>query len=70
MQRFVGILGLLVIIGLAFLFSTARRSIRLKTLLWGLGLQFSLAVLVFRVGIGQRALEKAGAGVKWMLDFS
>ena len=70
MQRFVGVLGMLVILGLAFLFSTSRRSIRLKTLLWGLGLQFTLAVLVFRVGIGQRALEKAGAGVKWLLDFS
>src|SRR5437763_6213860 len=70
MQRFVGVLGMLVILGLAFLFSTSRRSIRLKTLLWGLGLQFTLAVLVFRVGIGQRALEKAGAGVTWLLDFS
>jgi CNT family concentrative nucleoside transporter len=70
MQRFVGVLGILAILGGAYLFSTSRRSIKLKTLLWGVGMQFGLAVLVFRVGVGQRALEKAGAGVKWLLDFS
>jgi CNT family concentrative nucleoside transporter len=70
MQRFVGVLGLAVIIGLAFLFSTSRRHIKLKTLLWGVGLQFTLAVLVFRVGVGQQALQWAGDRVKWLLDFS
>src|ERR687883_473503 len=37
MYRFIGILGLLVLLGLAFVFSSQRRSIRLKTVLWGLG---------------------------------
>jgi concentrative nucleoside transporter, CNT family len=70
MYRFVGILGLFSMLGLAFAFSTARRAIRLKTLAWGIGLQFAFAFLVLRFDIGRRALAKAGAGVTRLLDFS
>ena len=44
MGRFTGILGLLAMLGLAYAFSTNRRAIRLKTVAWGLGLQFAFAV--------------------------
>ncbi|HET7186407.1 MAG TPA: nucleoside transporter C-terminal domain-containing protein [Terriglobales bacterium] len=70
MYRFVGILGLLSMLGLAFAFSTSRRSIRLKTLGWGVGLQFLFAFLVLRFDAGRSALAKAGAGVTRFLDFS
>ncbi len=70
MYRFVGILGLLTMLGLAFTFSTARRAIRLKTLAWGIGLQFAFAFLVLRFDVGRLALAKAGAGVTRLLDFS
>ncbi len=39
MGRFTGVLGMAVILGLAWLFSTNRRAIKLKTIAWGLGLQ-------------------------------
>jgi concentrative nucleoside transporter, CNT family len=70
MYRFVGILGLATMLGLAFAFSTARRSIRLKTLAWGVGLQFVFAFLVLRFDAGRAALAKAGAAVTSFLDFS
>ena len=70
MYRFVGILGLFSMLGLAFTFSTARRAIRLKTLAWGIGLQFAFAFLVLRFDVGRLALAKAGAGVTRLLDFS
>jgi CNT family concentrative nucleoside transporter len=70
MYRFVGILGLFSMIGLAFAFSTARRAIRLKTLAWGIGLQFAFAFLVLRFDVGRLALAKAGAGVTRLLDYS
>src|SRR5207245_6040314 len=38
MGRFVGLLGLGSMIGLAYLFSTDRKAIRLSTVLWGLSL--------------------------------
>ena len=65
-----GIVGLAVMLGLAWLFSTNRRAIRLKTVAWGLGLQFVLAVLVLKVEFGRRVFEVAGDGVKWLLNFS
>ena len=65
-----GIVGLAVMLGVAWLFSTNRRAIRLKTVAWGLGLQFVFAVLVLKFEFGRRVFEVAGDGVKWLLNFS
>ena len=70
MYRLVGLLGIVSMLGLAFAFSTARRAIRLKTLLWGVGLQFAFALLVLRLDLGRVVLAKAGAAVTRLLDFS
>src|SRR5215472_1813874 len=70
MGRFTGLLGLLAMLALAFLFSTNRRAIRLKTVAWGLGLQFVLAIFVLRVKTGDWLFEQAGDGAKRLLDFS
>jgi CNT family concentrative nucleoside transporter len=56
MGRFTGILGVLVILGVAFLFSTNRRAIRPSLLFWGLGLQISLAALVLNPLLGRLGL--------------
>ncbi len=50
MGRFTGILGLLTMLGLAYAFSTNRRTVRVKTVDWGLGPQFVFAVFVFKIG--------------------
>jgi CNT family concentrative nucleoside transporter len=70
MERFTGILGLATMIGLAYLFSTNRKAIRLKTVLWGLGLQIAFAFLVLKFEFGRRVFAQAGDGVKWLLSFS
>ena len=70
MGRFTGILGLLTMLGLAYAFSTNRRAIRLKTVAWGLGLQFAFAVCVLRIGAGQRVFQKAGDVVSRLLSYS
>ena len=70
MGRLTGILGLLTMMGLAYVFSTDRRAIRLKTVLWGLGLQVSFAFLVLQWGKGRWAFEKAGAAVNKLLGYS
>ncbi|HYM11574.1 MAG TPA: nucleoside transporter C-terminal domain-containing protein [Bryobacterales bacterium] len=69
MSRFTGVLGLALIVGGAWVFSTNRRAIRLKVVLWGLGLQLVLALLVLRTGVG-RVFEFIGRGVTHMLDFA
>ena len=65
-----GLVGLATMIGLAFAFSSARRSIRLKTLLWGVGLQFLFAVFVLRFDLGRSALTSAGAAITRLLEYS
>ena len=45
MGRFTGLLGMAVFVGLAYLFSTSRKSIKLKTVLWGLGLATRVRLL-------------------------
>src|SRR5919109_2549992 len=68
MGRFTGILGLLVLLAVAFALSTNRRAIRIKTVLWGLGLQFALAVFVLKIEVGRLIFQVAGDLVKRLLD--
>jgi CNT family concentrative nucleoside transporter len=70
MGRFTGILGLLTMLALAFIFSTNRRAIRVKTVVWGLGLQFAFAVLVLRLEIGRRIFQVIGDYVTKLLSYS
>jgi concentrative nucleoside transporter, CNT family len=70
MARFTGILGLLTMLVLAYVFSTNRRAIRLKTVAWGLGLQFAFAVFVLRVETGRRVFQKAGDVVNRLLSYA
>jgi len=67
MGRFTGILGILTMLGLAFLFSANRRAIRVKTVAWGLGLQFAFAVFVLKMEIGRILFQKAGDAVNRLL---
>ena len=48
MHRFVGLLGLLVILSIAFALSSKRRAIRIKTVVLGLTMQFVLAGIVVK----------------------
>ncbi len=70
MGRFAGLLGLLTMLGLAYLFSTDRKSIRLKTVLWGLGLQLSFAFFVLKFEVGRSIFETAGFYVNKLLSYS
>src|SRR5271170_5856382 len=70
MGRFVGVLGLLTMIGLAYLFSTDRRAIKLKTVAWGLGLQLTFAYFVLHFEFGRRIFQVAGNTVNNLLNYS
>ncbi len=47
-MRFIGVLGMLVLLGLAWAMSYHRRDVRLRIVFWGLGLQFLFAVIILR----------------------
>ena len=53
MQRFTGLLGIAAILAVAWLLSKHKRAIKLRILLWGLGLQFGFAVLVLKTSFGK-----------------
>ena len=71
-----GLLGIVVFVAICWLFSTARRRISLHVLIWGLGLQFVLAVLVLGVpawqlpGLLQPLFAALAKGVSALLSFS
>lgn len=70
MGRFVGVLGMIFLLSMAWLFSTNRRAIRLKTVAWGLGLQFAFALFVLNTAIGRNAFKAAGAFFTKLLGYS
>ncbi len=69
MERLTGLLGILAIMGTAYLVSTNRRAIRRDVILWGLGLQFTFAVLVLRTPFG-RIFQAASGAVNSLLAYA
>ena len=70
MGRFTGILGLLTMLSLAYIFSTNRRAISKKTVAWGLGLQIVFAIFVLKIEVGQALFQKAGDAVNRLLSYA
>ncbi len=70
MGRLTGVLGLLTMLTLAWIFSTNRRAIRWRTVIWGLSLQIVFALLVLEWTVGQRILSSVGAAITRMLAYS
>ena len=70
MERFTGLLGIAALLGAAWFFSTNRKAIRLKTVLWGLGLQLLFALLVLRWNYGREVMATAGETVTKLLQYS
>ena len=70
MTRFTPLLGILTILGAAFLFSKNRRAIRWRIVAWGFGLQILVAIFVLRTNLGYRLIDGASSGAVWMLNFA
>ena len=64
------LVGLIVILSLAYAISTNRRAIDRRTVAWGLGLQIVFALLVLKTTAGQRTFQSLGAVINRLLDFS
>ncbi len=70
MAHFTGILGMLAILAGAYAFSTDRKAIKLKTVLWGLGLQLLLGFFVLRSTTGTKIFAFLGNGANKLLSYS
>lgn len=64
------LLGMLLILALAFLLSTNRRAIRLRVVAAAFALQAGFAALVLYVPLGNRMLQGAAGGVESLLGFA
>jgi CNT family concentrative nucleoside transporter len=69
MGRFTGFLGLAVILAFAWLCSSHKRSIRMRTVAWGLGLQFAFALLVLKTPLSQ-VLRAISTGVAALFGYA
>ena len=69
MGRFTGLLGLIVILAVAILFSANRRAIQSRVIVWGLTLQFVLAFLVLKTDFG-KLFQMASRAVNAMLEYT
>ena len=70
MDRFFGLIGIVFILGIAFLMSNNKKAINLRTVLVGLGLQLFLAVFILKTSLGKAIFEGIGYFIKKLLDFS
>ncbi len=70
MERFSGLIGIALIIGLAFLFSNNRKAINYRTVISGLALQLALALFILKTSIGQNIFSFIGNGIKRLLEMA
>lgn len=69
-QRLVGLIGIVVLLGIAVLLSSNRRAIDLRVVGWGLGLQTAFAIFVLRIPIGRDLFKALGDMITQILSFS
>ena len=62
--------GAVVILGIAYAFSTNRHAIDLRTVAWGLTLQVVFALIVLKTGVGQRVFATLGDWITRLLSFA
>ena len=70
MSRLTGLIGVVVLLGIAVALSRDRRRIPWRVLLWGLGLQLVLAVLILRTGPGEFVFRKASEAFQTLVGFA
>src|SRR5580700_2654804 len=69
MEKFTGLLGLVTIVAVAFLFSKDRRAIKPRVIVWGLTLQFGFAFLVLKTPV-EKGFITASSGVNHLLEYA
>jgi CNT family concentrative nucleoside transporter len=64
------VFGAVVILAIAYAFSTNRGAIRWATVGWGLGLQIVFALIVLKTSVGQRVFSTLGSYITKLLGFA
>ena len=70
MERFTGILGILAILGIAYLMSNNKRNIDIRLVVWGLGLQLLFGIFILITPFGKPIFSWFDKLIKKLLSFS
>lgn len=70
MDRFTGLIGIVLIFAIAFLMSNNRKAINYRLVISGLAIQILLAIFILKVPVGKTVFAWLGAMVTKVLDFS
>ncbi len=70
MERFTGIIGMFVLLGLALAMSNNRKAINLRLVGWGLGLQLIFALFILKSPIGQPFFSLVDKLIRQLLAYS
>ena len=70
MERFTGLIGIILILGIAFLCSNNKKRINLRLVFSGLGLQLVIAILVLKVPIVNQFFQFLGRGMQKLEGFA
>ena len=70
MERFVGIIGIVVIFLICYGLSNNKKAINYKTVGMGFILQIALAIFIFKVPLGQKMFMLIGAFIRKILEFA
>lgn len=65
-----GIFGILTVLTIAFVLSTNRKAIKLRTVIGGLLIQFTFAFIVLKWELGQAGLEQLTLGINAIIDYA
>jgi len=70
MERFTGLIGVVLIFAIAFLMSNNRKAINYRLVFSGLAIQISLAVFILKIPVGKSIFAWLGDAVTEILNFS
>ncbi|MBE9529495.1 MAG: NupC/NupG family nucleoside CNT transporter [Proteobacteria bacterium] len=70
MERFTGIIGLVLFVAIAWVFSENRRKIDWRIVVWGFALQILLALFILRTSLGLLVFDAARVVMTSLLDFT
>jgi concentrative nucleoside transporter, CNT family len=70
MERAISALGVLVFIGISYALSVNRSAVRWRTIAWGLGLEFSFALLILKTPWGLSVFKSLGDVVTKFMSYS
>ena len=70
MNRFIGILGIFVILGISYLLSNNKKNIDFRLIIWGLGLQILFGIFILVTPFGKPIFSWFDKAINKLLGFS